>query len=68
MPRKFLKLKTISEEYDIDVATLRDWIYRGKIKGATKPGRDWLIPVAEIDRLLNIATYVPYVTKSRRNL
>lgn len=35
----------------VEPATVTQWIRQGRLK-AVKPGRDWLIPKSELDRML----------------
>ena len=36
--------KEIAIEWNVPVRTINDWCKKGKIQGATKVGRDWMIP------------------------
>ena len=37
----------------IGFTTLKNWIYSGKVEAIKNPAGRWLIPEAEIERLLN---------------
>lgn len=49
MAAKFMTVAQAAKEWDISEPRIRQWLQDGRIKGAQKIGRDWLIP-AKADR------------------
>lgn len=52
--KKYLKIRTAAEVYDLNPRTLRLWCLRGEIEGATKVGKHWLIPVETLERIFEM--------------
>lgn len=48
--RMFYKTRDIAEMFGIDILTAQSWCREGKIK-AVKIGRDWYIPISELEKL-----------------
>lgn len=58
MEKKYLKIETAAEAYDMNVRTLRQMCLAGDLKGkAKKVGRLWFIPTAEMKRLFKEADH-----------
>ena len=49
---ELLKLRDAAEILNISYPTLKQWIYKGKIKTAKTPGGHHRVPESEIDRLI----------------
>ena len=45
-----MKLRQVEKELNRSRATLKRWIYDGKMK-AVKVGRDWEVPEEEVERI-----------------
>jgi molybdopterin-binding protein len=52
MPQRFLPPREAAQILGVSYPTLKQWIYRKKIKTARTPGGHHRIPESEIDRLL----------------
>jgi excisionase family DNA binding protein len=65
MAKLYCRLPEISELYSIKVRTLRAWIYSGKLK-ASKPGRHYMVAVAEMKRVLEQNEFEPFRVRSFR--
>lgn len=50
--KKYMRLATAAQMYDYDVRLLRDRCIRGRIPGASKEGKEWRVPVAAMDAML----------------
>lgn len=44
MPANYMTVATAAERWKISAMRVRQWLQDGRIKGAQKIGRDWLIP------------------------
>jgi len=52
MDKRYLKIETAAEIYDMNVRTLRQMCIAGELKGkAKKVGRLWFIPTSEMKKL-----------------
>ena len=47
-----LRLPAVAKALTVSEKCLRNWIYAGSLK-AVRIGRNWKIPQAELDRLIN---------------
>jgi hypothetical protein len=45
---RFMSVAQASKEWDISQPRIRQWLADGRVKGAQKIGRDWLIPASAI--------------------
>jgi hypothetical protein len=50
---KFLRIRAAAKLYDWPVRDLREKCLLGRIPGATKVGKEWRIPVASMEGLLD---------------
>jgi molybdopterin-binding protein len=50
-PMELLKVSEAAREVSISYPTLKQWIYRGKVRSVKTPGGHHRIPRSEIDRL-----------------
>ena len=51
-PEELLKLQDAALELQVSVPTIKQWIYRKKIRSLPTPGGHHRIPQSEVDRLL----------------
>ena len=49
---ELLKLADAAREFSVSYPTLKQWIYRGKVRSVQTPGGHHRIPRSEIDRLV----------------
>jgi len=50
--KKVYTVAEFSRELGVPQSSVRRWLKRGELRG-TKMGKKWLIPVSEIERLVN---------------
>ena len=50
--RQVLSVKEFCEIIGVPESTARRWLQKGDIKG-TQIGRKWLIPISEVERIVN---------------
>ncbi|MFH2218392.1 MAG: helix-turn-helix domain-containing protein [Pseudomonadota bacterium] len=51
-PKKIYTVTEFSEELGVPQSSVRRWLKTGELRG-TKMGKKWLIPVSELNRILN---------------
>lgn len=61
--KKYLNLESVAARYDLKERTLRDWIFRGKVR-ASKIGRRWFIATAELERIFEDGEYIAFGNKA----
>ena len=52
MKRQVLSVREFSEIIGVPESTIRRWLQKGDIRG-TQIGRKWLIPLIEVERIVN---------------
>ncbi len=64
---KFETAAQAAERLNVNIRTVQKWAKQGKLEGAEKAGRDWLIPEGanpvSTPTLENPATFLPFTTK-----
>ena len=50
--RQVISVKEFSEIIGVPESTVRRWLQKGDIRG-TQIGRKWLIPLSEVERIVN---------------
>src|SRR5579864_8646797 len=64
---ELVHLRDAAQQLGVSYPTLKQWIYKGKIKSVKTPGGHHRIPETEIDRLLPLTPHSTPIPARRQN-